>query len=517
MRFRWWIIGLVMLVVLPTQAQTELWSAWVYDNGSGRAAYIAATGAVQHDLILPVLAEFDAATVRYSNGLAVSPDGSRLAYRVSGLNTAGLPLSAVLIYDTSTQQSIAAYQPPLVPLDDTFSFVDSVSAFNESGSAVAYSFIASATGSVPDQWGVVVLDVLTGNVLFELSNLSPAVQAQLGTDATAFLPIVQAYEGAAVQLTLFPYELQGGGIYTSYQWDVLTGRIFTTAQYPALVVDHLPATNETLLPIFDERLPNRLGESGGLALAQNNALQVWTADIGGRIPFFGSSDFDIRTASFIENGERVVFSAFDLANNSGTFWRIAERNGTVFTIPTISAVDNRVLGTPNGFTYMTDASPAQLIEARTRTDGVEQVALWTATPDFRPRLVWVSPPTVSQAVLPDWVQLAEPIFPDIPLVAQAVSPEEIATLDPITTSGGVLTVNNVALVNTTEGDRLNMRESPGLSGQIIARVEHRSRVILLEGPRPLDGFIWWRIRLSTGLEGWVVQEADGVETLIPAN
>jgi hypothetical protein len=39
-------------------------------------------------------------------------------------------------------------------------------------------------------------------------------------------------------------------------------------------------------------------------------------------------------------------------------------------------------------------------------------------------------------------------------------------------------------------------------------------VTLLEAARSADGFVWWRIRASNGVEGWVVQEADGIPTLI---
>lgn len=518
MRLRLWILVWLVLGAWPLQAQPDIWAAWLYDSATGRAVQVDARGVLLQDVVLPVPSIYEPATVRYAQGVAVSPDGTRLGYRVRGTDAAGLALTHVLIYETTTQRLSAQYQPPLVPLDDSFSFQEGVRAFNESGSALAYSYIAAADGATPDQWAVVVLDARSGSVLFELTDLAAAVQAQLGSEAASFLPIVQQYSGAAVQLSLFPYALQAATMLDSYQWDVLTGRIAPTAQYPTLSVDHAPATNETIMPLFDSRLPNRLDTAGALAIAQNNTLQVWTEAIGGRVPVFASADLDIRAAYFIENAERVVFAAFDLANAvPGTFWRIMERDGTVLTIPTISAVNERVMGTLDGFAYVRDGALAQLIEARTRDDRVDQVAVWTAPADFRPQLVWITPPTVMQAAPPAWAPRAEPVFPPVRAESQTVSPEEAATLEPLITGGGVLTINSVAIVNTTEGDRLNMRSAPGLSAPVIARVENRSRVTLLEGPRPQDGFIWWRVRLSTGLEGWVVQEADGVETLIPAN
>jgi hypothetical protein len=44
-------------------------------------------------------------------------------------------------------------------------------------------------------------------------------------------------------------------------------------------------------------------------------------------------------------------------------------------------------------------------------------------------------------------------------------------------------------------------------------------VLLLEGPRSAGGFVWWRIRIPSGVEGWVVESVDDngtrLRTLIP--
>ncbi|MCA9911669.1 MAG: SH3 domain-containing protein, partial [Anaerolineae bacterium] len=70
-------------------------------------------------------------------------------------------------------------------------------------------------------------------------------------------------------------------------------------------------------------------------------------------------------------------------------------------------------------------------------------------------------------------------------------------------------------VNTTEGDRLRLRSGAGLSFGVIRELADETRVTLIEGPRANDGYIWWRVQLADGTTGWIVESADGIQTLLP--
>ena len=60
---------------------------------------------------------------------------------------------------------------------------------------------------------------------------------------------------------------------------------------------------------------------------------------------------------------------------------------------------------------------------------------------------------------------------------------------------------------TREGDLvLRMRAGAGTSAQIVARLPVGTQVKLLEGPRPADGYGWWRVRTLGEREGWVAGE-----------
>lgn len=77
------------------------------------------------------------------------------------------------------------------------------------------------------------------------------------------------------------------------------------------------------------------------------------------------------------------------------------------------------------------------------------------------------------------------------------------------------TFGEQARVNTTGADTLNVRSTPSVTGQILERVRDGSFVTILDGPREADGFTWWLVVTSRGVQGWVVASADGIQTLIP--
>lgn len=79
-----------------------------------------------------------------------------------------------------------------------------------------------------------------------------------------------------------------------------------------------------------------------------------------------------------------------------------------------------------------------------------------------------------------------------------------------------LAVNDTAVVFTTAGDRLNLRSGPGLSFEIVDKLQRDTTVRLLEGPRKAEGYAWWRIRTGSGVEGWAVERVETEQTLQPA-
>ncbi len=107
----------------------------------------------------------------------------------------------------------------------------------------------------------------------------------------------------------------------------------------------------------------------------------------------------------------------------------------------------------------------------------------------------------------------------------AVSPlgDTIATAD----TGGLIRVwgipaeqsalqpGGTATIRVIGGDTLNVRDVPGVDNPVIGVLTDGMRVIVREGPQESDDYTWWRVEMPTGTLGWVVESADGIQTLVP--
>jgi hypothetical protein len=70
-------------------------------------------------------------------------------------------------------------------------------------------------------------------------------------------------------------------------------------------------------------------------------------------------------------------------------------------------------------------------------------------------------------------------------------------------------------VHVIRDDMLSVRTSAGIQNAILERLADGTIVTLLAGPVEADGYLWWRVRTPRGTNGWVVESADGIQTLIP--
>jgi hypothetical protein len=64
---------------------------------------------------------------------------------------------------------------------------------------------------------------------------------------------------------------------------------------------------------------------------------------------------------------------------------------------------------------------------------------------------------------------------------------------------------------TEEGNELNMRDQPSLSGTVMTQLETDDYLEIVDGPVQADGYTWWKIELFSGGDdaastGWVVED-----------
>ena len=78
-----------------------------------------------------------------------------------------------------------------------------------------------------------------------------------------------------------------------------------------------------------------------------------------------------------------------------------------------------------------------------------------------------------------------------------------------------LVVGATATVHVTDNDVLNVRGGAGVNFAVLEELPDSTPVTILGGPVYADDFTWWRVRTPNGVEGWAVDYADGVQTLVP--
>lgn len=505
---RIWLLLIFIIMVAQVSAQADVWTVWVYSASEGRTIRVDNAGTTLEDIILPIPASYDEYAL--SPTVAISPDGRRIAYAVNGTTSDDVPISSFLVYDTSLDNLLFTYDTPTYAIASSLIF--SNVAWNSTGNIAAFAY---ATGDTLEtqSWRIVILNAIDGRIISDLDDSSAFFASQADTLAPYLLPVLQFYGEATLGFNLIPYQTaQFNSDLFSYEWDIVTGRVTQTNRAPRITGDTLQQTGETITPIVDDRV-----NYDDSYTPYTNALHIYRPEIGARAPFFATQTYDIFSAKFIQNGEQVLVYAEDLLSLERTHLLVS-RIGILRGLPSISAINNATIGTPDGFAYVIDNVTPFLIAVNTRDSSFPQTPIWTAPENSRFVPVWAD--TFEQEEYDAWLQLAPPIFASQVVVtnigAQAISPDAVPTVQGFSSTNTFITVDSVAVINTTSGDRLNMRDNPALSGNIIARVDSGVRVVITDGPVTLDSFTWWEVRLPTGQTGWMVERAEGVQTLVPA-
>jgi serine/threonine-protein kinase len=60
---------------------------------------------------------------------------------------------------------------------------------------------------------------------------------------------------------------------------------------------------------------------------------------------------------------------------------------------------------------------------------------------------------------------------------------------------------------------LKLRAAPGIRNPILENLPRGTVVTIIGPPQRADGLIWWQVRSPSGMEGWSVEAADGLQTL----
>ena len=105
--------------------------------------------------------------------------------------------------------------------------------------------------------------------------------------------------------------------------------------------------------------------------------------------------------------------------------------------------------------------------------------------------------------------------PPTPIVVPAPSDNEInipalpepssQTAQPASIPAGEWQIGNSVRVVNTESVALRVREAPGMDARFVARFPPNSILRILDGPKTVDGHVWWNVRGENG-EGWCASD-----------
>jgi len=64
---------------------------------------------------------------------------------------------------------------------------------------------------------------------------------------------------------------------------------------------------------------------------------------------------------------------------------------------------------------------------------------------------------------------------------------------------------------TSAGDNLNFRKEPSMNGEIIKKLYTGDSFGTTDGPKIVDGYVWWKVKIADDTEGWIVEQPGWYE------
>lgn len=478
-------LGLPGRSARPVQAGGS-WSAWLYDNLTGRLVHVFPDGAAAQELTLPLPPD----VTEPPNWVSISNDGALL---VTCLYTTSQQIS-VRVFDIYAYTWRAAYTStgsgecalahyPFTP-DNKW--------------VVASLFYHYPGASDPrPEWEMIIMDVNSGALFRKLDSNSPEL-ATVPIDFSGKMPRLSIVDAHVLAFAPVLWGTEGMPEYDSVVWQWAgDGTLNVVGPYGKAGLDfHLPNGEAIWLEERDE-FPKGYLEGPGILFNT-----VWYSNKSGDLyPIFSYGASVLYNAAFVDGGRKIAVQVYTPPNPEQ--WMVFDRAGNVTPLPTVDGWD--LWGTRDGYFFLTLYTGQNVQQAKYHrfTGGSlpEEFVLWTAAPNEMWQIVWVNPMS-EQAGLPP--------FP-------AISPAQAPVPDNDETAP--LTIGQRVQVHTTEGDYLRIRTGPNTSYPVSFQLSNGTPVTLLEGPNNDGTFMWWRIQTDDGRGGWAVEGVmdNGVylPTLLP--
>lgn len=499
------VLLLMSLLSLTSAAQAGVASAWIYNPITGMAMRVTSSGTLADSFALPMP---DTSFDSVPNTIIVSPNGLTLAY-VARASASGQ--QELVLTDVNTRTIILRYAFGTAPYNSIE--VGGQFGFSPDGNAIAFGYALDFDG-----WELMIIQLGAG-IVGTLTSGAPETAAIVS--GFGIIPTPTFFAGSGGDLTTYKIGVafvQGGAggasEYFNYVWSVATNTLTPSIGYGVFGSDLNRLSGEIVMPLAYDGLPKN--DDAYMFMGHINAAQAFEITTGTRFPFYHSADASLTFTRFAANGRFVLAGALPPGDTATASLRLLTRDGFVYPVVGVtpsSAHDDTLEGY---FVVDYTADTAKLLHGNVNLTNpaasAAPVTVWTGSSGQFVNLVWAGQlgiiPTLSPTFTA-WTPIGD-VMTEIDALLGSGGDSPAAT----PSAPAVLSVGGVATVRTTAGDALNVRSGAGTSFAIIERLQSGVSVTLLEGPVTANNFSWWRVRTPSGREGWVVESADGVQTLI---
>ncbi len=486
-----------------SNAQEDVWRGWLYEDTEGRMTLINSEQDVLDTFILPKPIGFELYTYPYT--VAVAPTGDRVAYVLTSPDEARALFVYHLVSKTFLLEYDLAAPQAGVYSGTSLGYNTQPEIFSADGRFLAFSYFYN------ENWALLVFDFDNNGALVQ--SLTSDVANLPSYQGVSVAPVPVFFDFNTVHVVFAP--LGGDGYYTldSFEWDYLFNTFTQTNIFRGLSYDIEPRTGEIIFPYLDINFPDRTAEIIGMGVHQNTVQVFSPSVLDAPFPFYNDENNIINSATFMQNGERVLMSLYPVVGEGNNqVYVVVDRSGGIQgVLPHQGVWIYNAFGVRDGvvfnmntseaatyFPFMAgmDTSTVIFVDTVNFPVGTNTgVSLYIGDAGKYPRLAWVGNTVNAIAPNPNtWAMLSAPIGnnpSNNPPVAPPITP---------TPSTGIF-VGGQARV-TEEVDVLNVRASASTNADKLAELQPLTVVSVIGGPQYAQGYTWWQISMGS-ISGWV--------------
>jgi len=476
---------LILIILIPT-VHAQDWTTWLYHPDDGLLVHLDSDGDILDTRSIPTDDGYDR-----PHTIVFSHDQSLMATVAKSDNSFRQRLT---LYEVSDEAVVFVYDLP-VPDDMVLNADDqlilSENAFSYDDTRLTFVTVTGGVG-----WTIHVADTSTGELTHTLSHDHPQIELQ------PYLSAGDIPQIATLQDDMIGFYVQNRAgnpapMGHSYAWFLIADVVSETIAFPNANHDTL-ANGEAVYPLPNKQFPLD-NETVPISRLQHNVVYVYQTGEQIRYPAIARPEMDLLRTWFIQGGERVLVEAHE--DEIRTRWLVYDRNGTEMRNLPQAGYD--VSATRDGFLYLTELNEKTiLVHVDSRRFETAGDTVWVDEGNWQ--IVGVTG-ALGDDLLP-FAQLDNAETP--PPFSSDTSPTPFPTPLPLVYIGREMQIQ------VFDDGYINLRDDPSTEGDVQALLENGIYVDILEGPVDDGVYTWWKVGLS-GREGWLVEEVDGTQILIP--